>query len=205
MRFTNFALAAFSMGSALAVPTTHQAHARQLQILGTATATVGSVKTTVEAELATIAKLVVNVNLNATTLVPQLEHALLNIASDITGIVGSVLPLVTEGVPTLVEDELKAVPELLNNVLTIANDVEATAQQLVNGLAGDVLKAVKPELQLVLATIQPIAKPIVTFALSAVGTVAGPVAEEVNGLVGDVEKVLGGLLAPLGGVLSIVL
>ena len=48
MRFTNFALAAFSVGSALAAPAVHQPHARALEILGVATTTVSTVKMTVD-------------------------------------------------------------------------------------------------------------------------------------------------------------
>lgn len=117
MRFTNFALAAFSLGSALAAPAVHQPHARALEILGVATTTVSSVKSNVEGELQTINKLLVGVNVNTTSLVPQLEHSLLTIAGEVTKIVGSVLPLVTEEVPALVEGELANLPELLNGVL----------------------------------------------------------------------------------------
>ncbi|KAI2632463.1 hypothetical protein GGS26DRAFT_598221 [Hypomontagnella submonticulosa] len=189
MRFTNFALAAFSLGSALAAPAVHQPHARALEILGVATTTVSSVKSNVEGELQTINKLLVGVNVNTTSLVPQLEHSLLTIAGEVTKIVGSVLPLVTEEVPALVEGELANLPELLNG-------------KVVNGLGGDVLKAVKPELQLVLSTVEPVAKPILSFALGAVGSTVGPVAEEVHGLVGDLQKVLGGLLQPVAGLLG---
>ncbi|KAI1375965.1 hypothetical protein F4677DRAFT_459923 [Hypoxylon crocopeplum] len=205
MRFTNFALAAFSLGSALAAPATHQSHARALQILGTATSTISTVKTTVEGELQNISGLVVKVNVNTTTLVPQLEHSLLAIAGEVTKIVGSVLPLVTDGVLPLAEDELKNLPGLLNDVLSIANGVESTAQKIVNGVGNDVLKAVKPELQLVLSAVEPVAKPIVSFALGAVGHTVDPVAQEVNSLVGNLEHVLGGLLGPLVGVVGKIL
>ncbi|XXG97294.1 hypothetical protein Hte_003590 [Hypoxylon texense] len=207
MRFTNFALAAFSMGSALAAPAVHQPHARALEVISTATSTVTTVKTTVQGELQSVSKLVVSIGAgaNSTALVPQLEQSLLSIAGEVTKIVGAVLPIVTEGVPALAEDELKGLPDLLNGVLAIATGLQSTAQQVVNGVGADVLKAVKPELQLVLSTVEPIAKPIVSLALGAVGDITGPVVSEVQGLVGDLEKVAGGILAPVTDLVSKIL
>lgn len=54
MRFSNIALAAFSFGSAIAAPAAHQNNARALEILATATATVGTVKSSVDVELKSI-------------------------------------------------------------------------------------------------------------------------------------------------------
>lgn len=72
----------------------------------------------------------VNVNINASALIPQLEHALLNIAGEVTKIVGDVTPLVTEDIPKLLDSELKTVPQLLNGVLSIATGVKAAADQI---------------------------------------------------------------------------
>ncbi|KAI1765199.1 hypothetical protein GGR53DRAFT_279144 [Hypoxylon sp. FL1150] len=207
MRFTSFALAAFSMGSALAAPAVHQPHARAVEILSTATTTVSTVKTTVEGELQSVSKLVVSIGgaANSTALVPQLEQSLLSIAGEVTKIVGSVLPIITEGVPTLAEDELNNLPDLLNNVLSIANGLQSTATQIVNGVGADVLKAIKPELQLALSTVEPIAKPIISLALGAVGDITSPLVTEVNGLVGDIENVTGSILSPVTDLVSKIL
>ncbi|KAI0181589.1 hypothetical protein GGR52DRAFT_45119 [Hypoxylon sp. FL1284] len=197
MRFSSFVLAAFSMGSALAAPATHQQNARALEVLTTATSTLASVKTNVEGELQSISKLVLNVNANTTTLVPQLEQSLLGVVGEVTKVVGTILPLVKDGVPALAEDQLSAVPTVLNGVLSLANGIKSTSQQVVDKAHPDVVKAVQPELQLVLSTVQPIVKPIITLALGVVGEVTGPVVGEVQGLVGDIENVAGGILSPI--------
>ncbi|KAI1388993.1 uncharacterized protein F4822DRAFT_429607 [Hypoxylon trugodes] len=202
MRFTNFALAAFSMGSALAAPAVHQQQARAIELLSTAITTVTGVQKTVEGDLKLISGLVVGVNVNTTTLVPQIEHTLLEVVSEVTKIASPVLSLVGEGVPQLAESELQQLPQLLNGVLSIGNGIKTTVGQVVKGVSGDALTAVKPELQLVLSIVEPIAKPVVGLVQGLLGEVAPELAQELQGLLGDVEGLLGNILAPVAGLLG---
>ncbi|KAI2611158.1 uncharacterized protein GGS25DRAFT_184190 [Hypoxylon fragiforme] len=201
MRFSSFALAAFSLGSAFAAPAVQQTEPRALEILASVSTTIENTKAVVDVELKSLLNLALNVTVT-TNLVPQLEQTILAIVGDVNQIVSVVGPLVNQGTLNLVEAELQGLPVLLQNVLGLTTNIQSTVQQVISHLGQDQLQAVQPELQLLLSSVEPAVKPLISFALGAVANITGDLNIQVNNVVGLLQNVLKGLLPTVLGVVG---
>lgn len=68
--------------------------------------------------------------------VPLVNSTLINVVSDLTTLTNTIVPIATGLVFPLVEDELAAVPEVLNEVLALVSNIKSTLTDLVGAVAG---------------------------------------------------------------------
>ncbi|KAK9416301.1 hypothetical protein SUNI508_01718 [Seiridium unicorne] len=198
MQFFKYALAAVSIGSAVAAPAPVM-QARDTTVVSTVYSTVSSVKSLVEAELSNIDSVLDNVV--SDDVVPLVNTALGNIVTEVNGLISDIVPLVTGLVFPLVDGELENVPDLLTEVKGLVSDIDSTVNNLLGAVVGDVLSAVKPEVKAVLVLVSPLLAPIATLAQGVVNTATGPVVSDVSGLITDIDSVANGIVSPIGGLL----
>ncbi len=154
---------------------------------------------------------------------PQVQASLVLIRKEILSIETNLEPLLAGVIQPLLQDELDVVLNLLNDVITLVNGVEATVKNLLTtlpagkssnprpayGPAANVLaelqKTLQSELTAVLAILNPILTPVVSLVTGLVGSNTGVVVDQINGLVGTLNGLLGGLLNPLLGTLGAIL
>ncbi|KAI0469532.1 hypothetical protein F4859DRAFT_134462 [Xylaria cf. heliscus] len=197
MQFTTVALAAFSLGSAIAAPVVDG-----LPAFTDALSVVGDVKTAVEAQVSTINSLVQATP--AGDAVTQIEASLLTVGQNVNTLLPSILALTGNTTASLSQGQLTSVPQLVTDIQSIFEGVQTVGKSVVSGLGQDALNEVQPELQWVLSTAGPVVKPLVSFTTTAVpGTSA--VYSEVNTALAQVQSLANGLLAPLNGLLGGVL
>lgn len=144
MQFLKFALAAISVGSAVAVPV------QEVDTRSTKTYTTGSGKgsTTVVSSLLEVVsgltvvvdKELVSVNTSViggvvnSGVVPLVNTALANVIVEVNDVLTVVTSLVGGVVLPLVDAELKNVPALLREVLCLVRDIEATVFEVVGAV-----------------------------------------------------------------------
>ena len=224
MQFFKYALAAFSIGSAIAAP----APAPQLPVVGEVTklvdiqalvGVVADVKVTVEASLQVLANIDVNADVDVDV---NIQSTVASIRKEVQTIESAVEPLLKATVSQLALVDLTIVLDLLNDVFAIVNGVEVTVEGLLQSLPNgklliptvlfqqpltpvtDVKKVVKQEVSYLLSTLQPVLKPVLGLVSGLVGTNTGAIVNEINGLVVKVDGLLSGLLQGLlGTVISI--
>ncbi|KAI1735731.1 hypothetical protein F4680DRAFT_434335 [Xylaria scruposa] len=198
MQFTKLALAAFSLGSAIAAPVVGD-----LPALTDALAVVGNVKTVVQAQVATITTLTQATP--AGDAVTKIEASLQTIGQNVNGLVAPFLALAQGPTTGLSATQLASVSQLVADCQAVVEGVQTVGKTVVSGLGQDALSQVQPELQWVLATAGPVVKPLVSFTTTAVpGTSA--VYQQVNSAVGQLQGVVNTLvIAPVNGVVGGVL
>ncbi|TRX96803.1 hypothetical protein FHL15_002109 [Xylaria flabelliformis] len=198
MQFTKLALAAFSLGSAVAAPVVGD-----LPALTDALAAVGNVKTIVQAQVATVTTLTQATP--AGDAVTKIEASLQTIGQNLNGLVTPLLALAQGPTTGLSATQLASVSQLVSDCQTVVEGVQTVGKTVVSGLGQDALNQVQPELQWVLSTAGPIVKPLISFTTTAVpGTSA--VYQQVNSAVGQIQGVANTLIiAPVNGVVGGVL
>ncbi|KAI8634392.1 hypothetical protein F5Y19DRAFT_210109 [Xylariaceae sp. FL1651] len=206
MQFTTFAIAALSLGSAIAAPAANKVEARGLLALDDALSAVGNVKVIVSQQVTTVTTLVQGTP--AGDAVTKIEASLLTVGQSVSGLLSPVLALTNNAATPLTQGQISSVPQLVADCQAVVASIQTLGKTVVNGLGQDALDQIQPELQWVLSTAGPVVKPVVSFATTAVpGT--SPVIGEVQTGVASLQKLANGLLAPvnaiLGGVLGGVL
>ncbi|KAI1749920.1 hypothetical protein F4782DRAFT_286393 [Xylaria castorea] len=197
MQFTKLALAAFSLGSAIAAPVVGD-----LPALTDALSAVGNVKTIVQTQVATINTLTQGTP--AGDAVTKIEASLLTVGQNVNGLLAPLLALANNPTTTLSAAQLSAVPQLVSDCQAIFEGVQTVGKTVVSGLGQDALNQVQPELQWVLATAGPVVKPLISFTTLVPGTSA--VYQQVNTGVAQIQGVANTLIiAPVNGVVGGVL
>ena len=135
MQFFKYALAAFSIGSAIAAP------APQLPAVGSVTSlvdikalvsVVADVKVSVEASLLTLKQ--TSAGDVTEQAAPQIESTVASIRKEVKTIETTVQPLLQATVGQLAVVDLQIVLDLLNDVFAIVNGVEVTIEGLLQTL-----------------------------------------------------------------------
>jgi len=220
MQFTKFALAALSIGSAFAVPAQRLAGRGDDQVADAASvAKVTTVTTTCKSNIdAQIAQLNVLIAANITQAqIPTVQGLLMTLGGELQTIQSTVEPMNDNCVSALISSELTAVKGLLSDVRLAIESLETTLQTLIEGLPSSLAPFLQAEINFVTLQIQSIADPITNFASCLLGDLAGPLVDDVLGVVNNVEllagdvlndltqnvlaPVLGGLGGLLGGIL----
>ncbi|KAI8953701.1 hypothetical protein F4801DRAFT_536309 [Xylaria longipes] len=197
MQFTTFALAAFSLGSAIAAPVVDG-----LPAFTDALSAVGNVKTLVATQVTTINTLTQGTA--AGDAVTKIEASLLTIGQNVNALLPSILGLANNAATPLSQGQLSSVPQLVSDCQAIFESVQTVGKTIVKGLGQDALNQVQPELQWILSTAGPVVKPLVSFTTTAVpGTSA--VFEEVNTTLAQIQGLANNLLIPVNGLLGGVL
>lgn len=132
MQFLKFALAAISVGSAIAAPAVKEA--RDTTVVKTVLSAVVDVKALVDIELGSIDKVVADVVDDE--VLPLVGGALSNIVGEVTGLVNEIVPLVEGLVFPLVDAELSNVGPLLIEVEGLLKDIEVTVTSLLEAVVG---------------------------------------------------------------------
>ncbi|KAI0447611.1 hypothetical protein F4803DRAFT_270639 [Xylaria telfairii] len=202
MQFTTFALAALSMGSAIALPVVDG-----LPAFGDALSVVGNVKAIVQTQVATITTLTKSTQAGET--VTKIEASLLTVGQSVNSLLPGLLTLANSPTSALSQKQIAAVPQLVSDCQAIFASVQSVGKTVVSGLPQTALNQVQPELQWVLSTAGPVVKPLLSFTTSAV-PVTSSVYEQVATSIAEVQEIANGLLispintvvgGALGGVL----
>ncbi|KAI0147066.1 hypothetical protein GGR57DRAFT_264893 [Xylariaceae sp. FL1272] len=205
MQFTKFALAALSFGSAIAAPAAKREvlGESEVALLGGALSVVGNVQAVLAKETSTITGLISLDTLPADA-IGTVKVSLTTVGQTVNQLLSEVSAL-SDVTDTLSETDITDLKKVLTETKTIVGDVKSLATSIVKDVAQDVLSEVNPLLQFVLATTGAVTTPLISFVETAVPATS-PVFNEVQALVGEVEGVANGLLAPvntiLGGLLA---
>ncbi|RWA08704.1 hypothetical protein EKO27_g6388 [Xylaria grammica] len=157
MQFSTFALAALSLGSAIASPVAGIAS------FDSARKAVSEAKVIVQQQLVQINILTNNASPNADT-VTKIQSSLLTIGASVNALVVPVVALGNVGSATLSKDQIAAVPQFQNDFLNILVNLEAIGKKTTGGnLQKDVIAHFKPQLQWALAPAAPVSQSIITF------------------------------------------
>lgn len=133
MQFFKLALAVASIGSAIAVPTTVAVQeVRDTTVVSSVYTAVTGIKALVDAELTTIGNSVIG--LVDATVVPVVNDALANVATELNGVISVVTPIVNDMVFPLVAAEMTAVPEVMIEVYGIVSNITTTIKEAVAAL-----------------------------------------------------------------------
>ncbi|KAI1123483.1 hypothetical protein F5Y10DRAFT_51726 [Nemania abortiva] len=156
MQFTTFALAALSLGSAIATPIVG------FKPFDQAVVAVANAKTVVQEQVASINVLLKGTPTDET--VTKIQKSLVTVGAQVNGLHEIVLALGDFGSTPLSDAQLAKIPEFAENYKGIFIGIEAIGKKVTSsGLNVDVIAQVKPELQWVLSTASPIARPILAF------------------------------------------
>ncbi|KAI0554529.1 hypothetical protein F4679DRAFT_299447 [Xylaria curta] len=188
MQFTTFALAALSIGSVFAVPSTV---VRRDTILDTAISAVNTAETAVASEVAIIKNAV-----QGTVNTPAIQGSLTNIATTISGATSAVTSLVNVALP-LTQAELNSLSGLVTSVDNIASDVESAVNDVVNNVTGLSGLLVKAQALAVLSTINPFVQPVTQFANSAISGITDPVVSTIQSTLTSITSTVSALLGPI--------
>ncbi|KAI1324104.1 hypothetical protein F5Y16DRAFT_315896 [Xylariaceae sp. FL0255] len=193
MQFTKFALAALSLGSAIAAPT-KRASSNPLAVLNLAIAEVSSAESTIESEVSSITSA-----LTGTVDVLKVESSLLTIGQTATSVLTSVLSL--SDLEGLTSADLSGITGLVSDATSIVSKVKSTASSVTSGLGSEAISEVNSALAFALSTTGTITKPLISFIESAVPE-SDPIFNEVTSAVGELSSVANGLIAPVNSILS---
>ncbi|KAI0018221.1 hypothetical protein F4780DRAFT_781524 [Xylariomycetidae sp. FL0641] len=194
MQFKSFAIAALSLGSAIAAPATQQSSARDLQVLTTAVSSVSTVKTTVTHEVQQVTSLI-NVDASVDINITLVENLLEGVGKEVASLLDIVEGLVGGLVLPLAEDEITKVLGLVKDVHTIIGGVKDMSTGVVHSAPQQIVTSVKPELQFVISSVQPLVKQLKVTVFTLIGDVVAPVVDEVQSLLSEVETLAGGLVS----------
>ncbi|KAI1256572.1 hypothetical protein MGN70_001696 [Eutypa lata] len=226
MQFIKYALAAFSIGSAFAAPTfpvngdavSTVTSVANVQVL---VGTVSSVKSKVEQELGSIKQIASGTVTQAD--VPTIQASLTVIRKQVLSIEVDLNPLVKGKVVPLVAGDLKIVLGLVNDIVALVDGVEATVDNLLKTLPAskcasqasfqdrranmfiDLQKLLQAELTNVLSVLNPVLSPVLDLVSGLLGTNTGALVNEINGVIVQLNGLLGGLLNPLLGTVTKIL
>ncbi|KAI1826846.1 hypothetical protein F4861DRAFT_17667 [Xylaria intraflava] len=196
MQFTTFAVAALSMGSAIAQPLTG------LVGFTDVTAAVSQARTLVQTEVTTIQTLAQG-DINNIT-ISKIQQSLLNVGQTVNGLVKPVVSLAGVNTTPLTQGQITAVPALLQDVQKIVVGTQTIAKSVASGQQKDSLSQVQSELQFVLGPVSLIGNNVVSFATAAVPATS-TVFVQVQSLLGGLQPLLAGLLAPVTAILGQIL
>lgn len=216
MQFSTLALAALSMGSAIAAPALGGLPVDLpvgdlpvgdlpikdlpgLPAFDDALSSVGNVKTIVTEQVTTVTTLLKGTP--AADAADKVQTSLLTVGQNVNGLLGPILALGNNAATPLSQGQLTSVPQLVEDCQAIVAGLQTIGKTVVGGLGQDGLNQVQPELQWVLSTAGPVVRPVVSFATTAVPG-SGAVVEQVNSAVGELQEVANGLLAPVNGLLG---
>ncbi|KAI1174998.1 hypothetical protein F4777DRAFT_579445 [Nemania sp. FL0916] len=191
MQFTTFALAALSLGSAIAGPIASPLAG--FAGFDDAVAAVTKVQSIVEEQANTINVLVKSAP--STETITKIQQSLVNVGTNINALhnVGINLGNFDAVKTPLSKEQKAAVPDFASNFQGIFVTVQSISKTVTaGGLPQGVVAQVQPQLQLVLSTAAPVTKPVILFVTNAVpggSTLVAPL----TGLVGNLSAVLGGL------------
>ncbi|RYC61522.1 hypothetical protein CHU98_g4695 [Xylaria longipes] len=198
MQFTTFALAAFSLGSAIAAPVVDGLPAFTDALSAVATSRL-LLRHRLPPSVYTLTQ-----GTPAGDAVTKIEASLLTIGQNVNALLPSILGLANNAATPLSQGQLSSVPQLVSDCQAIFESVQTVGKTIVKGLGQDALNQVQPELQWILSTAGPVVKPLVSFTTTAVpGTSA--VFEEVNTTLAQIQGLANNLLIPVNGLLGGVL
>ncbi|KAI1110661.1 hypothetical protein F5Y14DRAFT_428331 [Nemania sp. NC0429] len=190
MQFTTFVVAALSMGSAIAGPIAGFKH------FDNAVTAVAQAKTVVQEQLATIEILVGGVHTAET--VTKLQKSLVTVSANVNGLVGPALALVNVK-STLSQVQLSAVPKFAEDFQGLLISIEAIGKKVTgSNLSQNVIAQIKPELQLVLSTASPVARPIISFINVAAPSYV-PEFQKVTAILVNIQALSTLVIGPLSG------
>ncbi|KAI3323854.1 hypothetical protein HD806DRAFT_76274 [Xylariaceae sp. AK1471] len=193
MQFTTFALAALSLGSAIAAP------AVGLPAFNDALSAVGNVKIIVSKQVATVTTLVQGTP--GADAISKVQESLLTVGQNVNGILAPIQALGNTGATPLSPAQIASVPQLVKDCQAIFAGVQTLGKTVVSGLGQNALNEVQPELQWAISTAAPITRPLISFVTTAVpGT--SPVIAQVNPVLAQIQTIGNGLLAPVNGLLG---
>lgn len=207
MQFSTLALAALSMGSAIAAPALSGLPVDLpvgdlpvgLPAFDDVLSSVGNVKTIVDEQVTTVTTLFKGTPAGDAT--EQVQTVLLTVGQNVNGLINPVLALGNNVATPLSKGQLESLPQLVQDCQAIVAGLKTIGKTVVGGLGQDGLNQVQPELQWVLSTAGPLVRPVVSFATTSVPG-SGAVVEQVNSAVGELQGVANGLLAPVNGLLG---
>ncbi|KAI0602354.1 hypothetical protein F4775DRAFT_602313 [Biscogniauxia sp. FL1348] len=221
MKFSSFALAALSLGTAFAAPAAPQANTRDLAVVQQATQQVTTVETTVVQKITQITTVV-----STTKDVDVLRIALKDLSVQINVLLGDLNPVLSLQLP-LITAELLNLPGLLQHVLLVVqkvvNVVGVITGQLTQGKfstasatvteessansSPDLVKVLQPELQLVLGAIKPVQTLVVPFGNSVASQAGSQTIEitQILSITAELDGLLSGLLNTLLGIVGALL
>ncbi|KAI1813622.1 hypothetical protein GGS20DRAFT_552546 [Poronia punctata] len=201
MQFKTFALAALSLGSAIAAP----ALPVDLPVGGLAGfdqvfAAVAEVKTTVEKQVTSIEG-VLSVT-DGVPVVGEVKTSLLSIATNLGGLLGPVGGLAELDQKSLSDEQVAKIPEFLTIFKGITVQIKTITKKISGGVSDEGLEIIRPELQLVLSTVAPVTRPVLGFVTTAVPATS-PIMKEVAPMVSELEGVVATVLTPVTSLLSL--
>ncbi|KAJ8120492.1 hypothetical protein ONZ43_g2811 [Nemania bipapillata] len=196
MQFTNFFLAALSLGSAIAGPVAG------FKPFDDATAAVAHAKTIVQEQVVVINALTKGTPTDET--VTKIQQSLVTVGANVNGLHAYVLALGQFGSTPLSQAQLAKVPQFAEDFRGIFINVEVIGKKLTGaGFSHDVVAQIKPELQWVLSTSGPIARPIIVFA-----RIAAPIHiklfTSVTSVLVNIQALVTVIIAPLAGLKLVV-
>ncbi|KAI1506342.1 hypothetical protein F5X99DRAFT_215 [Biscogniauxia marginata] len=200
MKFTSFALAALSLGTAFAAPAAPQVDSRGLLVVGQATQQVTTVETQVVQQITQITTVI-----TSTKDVSVLRVALKDLSVQINVLLNDLQPVLSLQLP-LITAELLNLPGLLEHVLTIVQKVVNVVGAITGQLTDDLVKTLQPELQLVLGAIKPVKTLVVPFGqnVAAKGTQSVEITRILS-ITNELDGLLSGVLATLLGIVGTLL
>ncbi|KAI1420882.1 hypothetical protein F5Y12DRAFT_771052 [Xylaria sp. FL1777] len=161
MQFSTFILAAISMGSAIASPTTGFAS------FNNALAVAANVKVAVQQELAIIKTATSGARKEADAVV-TLQKSLRTAGLSVNSLLGPVVALGNVQPTSLSKEQLVAVSQFQKDILDAFVSLQLIGKTITGShLSKDALAQVKPELQWVLASPAPIARLVIAFVKDA--------------------------------------
>ncbi|KAI5926011.1 hypothetical protein F4810DRAFT_708094 [Camillea tinctor] len=201
MKFSSFALAALSLGTAFAAPAAPQVDSRDVVVVQQATQQVTTVETTVVQKITEITTVV-----STTQDVDVLRIALKDLSVQINILLGDLNPVLSLQLP-LITAELLNLPGLLQHVLLIVQKVVNVVGVITGQLTQDLVKILQPELQLVLGAIKPVQTLVVPFGHSVAAQSGTQTIEitQILSITAELDGLLSGLLATLLGIVGALL
>ncbi|KAI0205571.1 hypothetical protein F4808DRAFT_409577 [Astrocystis sublimbata] len=154
MQFSNIFMAALSMGSAIAVPTSG------IQVFETAVSAFADAEIIIQQQHTQLTHLVTETPSVENTI--EIQQCLLITSQSVNGLLDPALALSTIGSISLSQSQLHSVPAFSENFLSIFVELEAIGK-IVTGLNKDQLARLQPELQLVLAPTVSLARPVLAY------------------------------------------
>ncbi|KAK7756366.1 hypothetical protein SLS62_001592 [Diatrype stigma] len=213
MQFLKYALAAFSIGSAIAAPAVEPV-AREVAVGATVGGNsladvqvlvghVADIKVTVLGEVDNLNKIAGGNPTDAD--VPTIKASLSLIRQKILDIEVDLNPLVKGVVQPLLEADLHIVLDLVTDVEALLQGVEDTVNNLLKTLPAELQKQLQHDLTYVLQVLNPVLSPVLDLVAGLLGTNKGAIVDQINGIVVNLNGLLGGLLNPLLGTLAKIL
>ncbi|KAI1305421.1 hypothetical protein F5Y03DRAFT_355829 [Xylaria venustula] len=157
MQYSKFLLAAISIGSAIANPVVSG-----WAPFNNAAVAVANVNVVVQQEAANINAATTGVH-SADNLA-KVHNSLLRVGQTMNGLLPTVLALGTAGPNSLSKEQLAAIPKFQKDYHNVLVNIELIGKRVTGGnLDQNSIAEVKPELQWVLASPAPIARPLIAF------------------------------------------